>query len=384
MGYIKKSSDIRPRFNLDGYFYPKQVYHPLHHQSEPTIRSAAFPSNLILRQTVHKHSILVPNPLAGGNRARSQFLPVALRLQYPAQNQATEINNPNQDKKLSKTLSLPGSNKEKPFLAVDNDVTTIVEYAPGFFTYLNDGKQRHSKMTDDIHKQKLKLINSVKKIVAEARDNKIPPQIDNAILIDIEKEHTSNIRKSNGDDANLIVVSQIGEGRATNSTVPHTKTFFKPSKIAMKVTATGTPKPIHQKTTKIEAEAELEEEQREPEGELKGPFATFLGAQKEQVIEALKQGGVIIQRLRVRNGGIAIAGPNGVATAGSGGTAIVGPGGIALTHPRSLSIAGPGARVIAVPETTDLEQLALRSNARDLPLEGIVVATGPVVYYNPE
>lgn len=93
--------------------------------------------------------------------------------------------------------------------------------------------------------------------------------------------------------------------------------------------------------------------------------------------------GIIIQRLRVREGGIAIAGPGGVATAGSGGTAIVGPGGIALTHPRSLAIAGPGAKVIAVPESVDLGKLALRSNARQLPIEGVVVATGPVIYYNP-
>lgn len=66
-----------------------------------------------------------------------------------------------------------------------------------------------------------------------------------------------------------------------------------------------------------------------------------------------------------------------------GGTAIVGPGGIALTHPRSLAIAGPGARIVAVPEDVDLEQLALRSNARQLPIEGVLVATGPAIYYNP-
>lgn len=73
-----------------------------------------------------------------------------------------------------------------------------------------------------------------------------------------------------------------------------------------------------------------------------------------------------------------------MATAGSGGTAIVGPGGIALTHPRSLAIAGPGAKVIAVPESVDLQKLALRANARQLPIEGVVVATGPVIYYNPD
>uniref|UniRef100_A0A182NIZ0 DUF4774 domain-containing protein n=1 Tax=Anopheles dirus TaxID=7168 RepID=A0A182NIZ0_9DIPT len=80
----------------------------------------------------------------------------------------------------------------------------------------------------------------------------------------------------------------------------------------------------------------------------KGPFGIFATKQADPGT------GLIIQRLRVRQGGIAIAGPGGVATAGSGGTAIVGPNGTAITHPRSLTIAGPGAKVYAVPETVDL------------------------------
>lgn len=113
----------------------------------------------------------------------------------------------------------------------------------------------------------------------------------------------------------------------------------------------------------------------------KGPLAALFDRPNE-VVEAIKEGGVIIQRLRVRNGGIAIAGPNGIATAGSGGTAIVGPGGTAITHPKGLSIAGPGARVISVPEDTDLRQLALNTNPGEVPENGTVVAHGPVIHYN--
>ena len=40
-------------------------------------------------------------------------------------------------------------------------------------------------------------------------------------------------------------------------------------------------------------------------------------------------------------------------------TAIVGPNGIAFTHPRGLAIGGPGSKIYSVPESTDLEQLAL-------------------------
>lgn len=113
----------------------------------------------------------------------------------------------------------------------------------------------------------------------------------------------------------------------------------------------------------------------------KGPLAAFLSRPNEGV-EAIREGGVIIQRLRVRNGGIAIAGPNGIATAGSGGTAIVGPGGTAITHPKGLSIAGPGARVFSVPESVDLRELALRTNPGEVPANATIVAHGPAIYYN--
>uniref|UniRef100_A0A182NZT6 DUF4774 domain-containing protein n=1 Tax=Anopheles epiroticus TaxID=199890 RepID=A0A182NZT6_9DIPT len=106
----------------------------------------------------------------------------------------------------------------------------------------------------------------------------------------------------------------------------------------------------------------------------KGPFG-FLATK-----QADAGSGLVIQRLRVRQGGIAIAGPGGVATAGSGGTAIVGPNGTAITHPRSLTIAGPGAKVYAVPETVDLEK-TINATKRSLPLDAVLVANGPVVYY---
>lgn len=100
--------------------------------------------------------------------------------------------------------------------------------------------------------------------------------------------------------------------------------------------------------------------------------------------ETLREGGIIIQRLKVRRGGIAIAGPGGIATAGSGGTAIVGPGGFALTHPKSLTIAGPGAKILSYPTETDLKEVLLNSNTDELLTNGKIVATGPAIYYNNE
>ncbi|XP_055603859.1 uncharacterized protein LOC129752090 [Uranotaenia lowii] len=109
----------------------------------------------------------------------------------------------------------------------------------------------------------------------------------------------------------------------------------------------------------------------------KSPFGLF-----NRQSDAAPASGLVIQRLRVRQGGIAIAGPGGVATAGSGGTAIVGPNGTAITHPRSLTIAGPGAKIYAVPETVDLGQtINATTKQRSLSLDAVLVASGPVVYY---
>lgn len=128
-----------------------------------------------------------------------------------------------------------------------------------------------------------------------------------------------------------------------------------------------------------EALASPEQEQT-PHTADKSPFGFFRPAEA-----ALKEGGIVIQRLRVRQGGISIAGAGGVATSGSGGTSIVGPGGLALSHPRSLSVVGPGARVISVPANIDLGDIVKQlTKGRSLPfIEGAkVVATGPAIYYN--
>lgn len=51
---------------------------------------------------------------------------------------------------------------------------------------------------------------------------------------------------------------------------------------------------------------------------------------------------------------------------------------------RGLAIGGPGSRIYSVPESTDLESLALKqqAQARHLQPEGILVARGPAIYYN--
>lgn len=361
---------------MDGYFYPRPPYHPLNQRQtffdtaqSTTSGRSDYSGGLVLRQITHEHSEVVPenvNPF----RVYRFYYP-APYLQVPNEDGARQFRTDERDQRQ---------------MAINNDVTTIVEYAPGYF---DSRKNDVTKSAEDISREKTNLISTVKKIVKEmnASGGAEQNQVDNAVLI--EKQNKEN------DSLNIVVVSpleenMIGQARSTAKGTQHSKTFLHSSKpTSTTVSAIQTPvKTVasppamqQQKATKSDQDVEMA---KSPEGQLKGPFSSYFNAQKEQVVEALKSGGVIIQRLRVRNGGIAIAGPNGVATAGSGGTAIVGPGGIALTHPRSLTIAGPGARVIAVPESTDLQELALRSSARDLSLEGVLVATGPVVYYNPE
>lgn len=145
------------------------------------------------------------------------------------------------------------------------------------------------------------------------------------------------------------------------------------------------------------------------QGKIRLPFRTKMSP------DVVENPGFYINRLRVRKGGVAIAGPYGIATAGSGGTAIVGPDGVAYTKPDGLAIAGPGAKVVSLPENLNLGKLVEKlskqkivdSNFDDegsgtsiegeyvqkeegnrtkrifIPKGGKIVATGPTIYKNP-
>ncbi|XP_026807258.1 uncharacterized protein LOC113549929 isoform X1 [Rhopalosiphum maidis] len=67
------------------------------------------------------------------------------------------------------------------------------------------------------------------------------------------------------------------------------------------------------------------------------PSKMFPWSPDKQATEHNGDTGPQIKRLVVRRGGVAIAGPGGIATAGSGGTAIVGPGGSAYSTKHTAS-----------------------------------------------
>lgn len=390
-GYIKKEPQISPRLDLESYFYPRPAYHPVLQRYN---NGMALPTVRQLNTEHWSSSQDISDPF----NTQTYFYP-APYLQLPYAESGRLFQRTDRAEKFM----LPS--KDLIVANGDNDLISAVEYAPQYALY-----RGQAKLIRDYNQEKA-LIQTVKKIVNELKENNKSHQLDTAVIINkIAEESRANHLKQHQNQLDIYVISPSNKKNKTRSddggvmlestrgpskaklevttaepTTIHSKTFFsrpKPNK--------SSANNVHLKTTEKPQPAIVKEEQQPLEDELentpalfKGPFSSFFNNQKEQVVEALRQGGIIIQRLRVRQGGIAIAGPGGVATAGSGGTAIVGPGGIALTHPRSLAIAGPGAKVIAVPETVDLEKLALRSNARQLPIEGVVVATGPVIYYNP-
>lgn len=260
----------------------------------------------------------------------------------------------------AKSVFASSENKANPQHPLFNDknIITIIEYVA----------EQPSDYLDSYRSNRQDFIRS--KDVKKGDLPKLSKAESNVTVIAGTKEKTK--RKTTIASPNTLNTAKPKTQRDND---PNLRLFFKTkAPVAKESDSTTTVEPF--KKTDVSDSIE------EPEETDKGPFSGILNKEKETAIEALKQGGVIIKRLRVRNGGIAIAGPGGVATAGSGGTAIVGPGGIALTHPRSLTIAGPGARVISVPESTDLETLALQSTGRDFSGQGVLVATGPIIYYN--
>ncbi|CAH0386585.1 unnamed protein product [Bemisia tabaci] len=78
--------------------------------------------------------------------------------------------------------------------------------------------------------------------------------------------------------------------------------------------------------------------------------STNKNKQEGGVIPSSREGstGPQISTLKVRKGGVAIAGPGGIATAGSGGTAIVGPGGTAYTTADGMAVVGSGGKVVSL------------------------------------
>lgn len=142
--------------------------------------------------------------------------------------------------------------------------------------------------------------------------------------------------------------------------------------------------PRAQKKKRVEyVEQQAAEEQQQPQQqEVRDP------GYQEFFVEDLSRTaatGPRIFKLKVRKGGVAIAGPGGIATAGSGGTAIVGPGGTAYTTQDGTAVVGPGGRVIEIPSNFHTTKIEARTSQNPdevyIPPGGRILANGPFVYY---
>lgn len=399
MGYRKKQEVAFPRtsnFN-EGYFYPRPVYQPLNFRTTTMSPAAPVP---MFKQFTGERLVSTVDPF----RAQVYYYPAPyLRVPMvdgPRAFQSGEVLEIKRSKELSpKIFVLP--------IAVPSadGRSSEVRYIPSTVNFgsLQGFRSRGKAMEDEERKVKKGkgMVEDMAEVVEEDKvDEDLLEEVLDAVDYDLDDDEDekqqvlpvtekfandkfmnsklTDSSEENSDEQADLEVMMLNKGvRGTSRSFNITATFqnftnrFIPSSTPTTTLEPSDIKELQQldfsETSDATApQAELEQE--------KGPFGLF----NRQTDPG--NGGIVIQRLRVRQGGIAIAGPGGIATAGSGGTAIVGPNGTAITHPRSLTIAGPGAKIYAVPESVDLGK-TINATKRSLPLDAVLVANGPVVYY---
>lgn len=447
LGYRKKISSAYPRqqFNGEGYFYPRQEFKPefLTKTKKRVENSRSSSRNIHSQRAIYaspfnNQQYYYPTPYlqVPMNQKAEQF--TSNKYFYPvlmAQMNGLQYNDKDERRaqdgsiKLGTIVILPKEHfKDRAPKAVESEREEIVkkinklkdqkkhEVQPSFIDqFVNYVPDALGFSEDDDEDERQEVVVSSTTPRQHAIKN------DKYLNLAVKKRPTVEDDDDDDDDEDDeiedgeieykeygMVPSTIQSLRAFNFTNP----IEKLQNFTKQFTQTRTQDIIKEQNDAQKAAIEIalirEREEdaaddKEDKEEEKSPFGLFPFGPKQQS-QTFKEGGIIIQRLKVRRGGIAIAGPGGVATAGSGGTAIVGPNGIAFTHPRydfqsdilyiiinrfkltsrSLAIGGPGAKIYAVPESTDLEALALNHSARNLNLESMLVARGPVVYYNRE
>lgn len=299
-GYLKKEPQISPRQDLESYFYPRPAYHPIHHR---------YNNGIALPPTIRQLNLeQLSDDAFHPFNTQTYFYPTPY-LQVPY----TE----------SARLFQRTDKSEKFKLNGDNDLIRPIEYAPQYDLY-----RGHAKLIRDYNQEKA-LIQKVKKIVDEIKQSNKSHELDTAVIINkITDESRATHKKQHQNKLDIYVLSPLGKNRtrivedvhhskeklfATTSqpTTSNSKTFF------VRPTA---PKPIKANANNVNLkttdrpqviinnyeQSEISDEPVNSPAVSKGPFSSFFNNQKEQVVEALRRGGIIIQRLRVREGGIAI------------------------------------------------------------------------------
>jgi hypothetical protein len=440
LGYTRKQSVAFPRQNNDEYFYPRPPYHPLYQTkdgAQPRRIEHHHQNQQITREIINQRTFYAPMNVP------AVFMYPMSYVQVPPQYQPSNfranryIYPPSQVSPISKSLT----QKHQRGQIMEQDTTKIIEYK-------SNSAEHPAKLERYSKTLQTEAKNATKEEMRKAGTVKQPVEPETSLIEDLVDEFenlgtsvAAGVAAGVGVDVDADVEDALEEDEedkeddeeddeedakdgeqpqqmpvlandkflntnqlkkmieSQNLLKNYSLTFGEQRRSDVQRAELGSEKllPFAQDISNIFRKKPAPEPLKEQsvadyddkiETEKAPSFLnsfSFRPRDQELANSTIREGGLVIQRLRVRQGGIAIAGPGGVATAGSGGTAIVGPGGVALTHPRGLAIGGPGARIYELPNNIDLEQAALKVAGRSIPYDiegGVLVATGPVVYYH--
>lgn len=290
-GYIKQEPQTAPRIDLESYFYPHPAYHPIHQR---------YNNGVTLPPTIRQLNVEKDSSQSHPFNTQTYYYPTPY-LQVPYAETAQLF------QRTDKSENFRSSSKGMTGSGVEND---LIEYAPQ-----HGGVNR--KLVRD-YNQERELVQAVKKIVNEIKETNKSQPLDIAVIINKitdesranhKKQHQKKLfgMKAEDDDSVVINAKEKLSVTTLQPTTVNSKTFFsRPKPVKAN---TGSTNLKTKESPQVIANEAPEVDSPVPLASVKGPFSNFVNSQKEQVVEALRHGGIIIQRLRVREGGIAIAGP---------------------------------------------------------------------------
>ena len=352
MGYIRNSEYAYPRVASDnGYFYPRQQFRP-EFLTKPGKKSQNL-RNLNFQRAInpfYAQDYYYPTPYlqvpSNGKPLKFKSNKLYYPFIYAPYNVVSMTNKEelkNETVKLGRIVVLPES--ERSPKAIDMGVKKPAAKIEKKNKLKLKNKQVRKESEDDEEEEEeeenAELIDQIVRIIVpeaaaiadaveEEEQREVTPSTPKLPPLKNDKYLNLDLKdpQEDDDDDEIEVSRKIGSAPpppAPNST--RALSFLNSIERIQNLTNTftfnrnnDTFKKSEEITSSTQSpEDELKEEEKEEAmddmEELKSPFTLFPFGPKQQ-LQTFKEGGIIIQRLRVRQGGIAIAGPGGVATAG--------------------------------------------------------------------
>lgn len=339
LGYTKRTPFNFPRLTMDGYFYPRQDFRPEFltkpklNLNRPAHQKSINPFN---EQMFYYPAPYLHTPLRD---APMRFIPV-----YPVRINSNSIKSDKKMKvddsvRLGTIIVLPSKDqrdgrsmeKKKELVAlkahkIKNNSGKKAEYEydddsiiEEFAEYEALGIPEALGITDDDEED-----NDEERQVTTT--TALPILVNDKFLNILKKGEGEDIEEDDDDVEDYVEVGvrkfKPPSLRAFNisNTFNISNQFEKFQNFTKKFSIVrGQEESLKESTTDSPGNDEIDyqetmEEQQENKEDEKSPFVNYLRPRDQA--QLFKEGGLIIQRLRVRHGGIAIAGPGGVATAG--------------------------------------------------------------------